>query len=402
MKKLIKTNMPLIALIIAFACCLTSHPVWSANSLEITGFARAVGGYLDTERASFKGYENAFSMSEKSLAAVQADYQFSDALSGSAQLLLHTSEERNSGVEWLYLTYSPHVDVVFNAGRLRTPFLKYSDVIDVGYAYPWISAPQQLYGSYLFSQYEGVNVRYRQSINGFALGYEAYYGQYNDDNNSTESDVSVNGLLGSVINVDYEGFQVRLASVNGSRVYADIAEIAPLIGSLTSANFNSTADQLKINGSANAYLFGLSYDSFKWYANTEWMRLTSNINVLGTISSFYISAGYYVDELLIHITYASSRQSLPEFENNVPLNVNPQLNQLHNAVQQVSRAFPTNDLDSLTLGARWDFMSNLALKAEMTLLKGKPNKTSFFDLAYNGNDFERKAVLSQIALEWVF
>lgn len=388
--------------IITFTNCVTSFFAIAEEPLEITGFARAVGGFLDTDKASFKGYEKNFSVSEKSLIAIQTDLALDTHFSASAQFLLHSADERNSGIEWLYATYTPNVNLEFNAGRLRTPFLKYSDVIDVGFAYPWISTPQQLYGSYLFSQYEGGNVRYHQRVGKVSLDYEAYYGQYKNDTASSGDDVAVNGLLGGVIEANYGGFQIRLASVKGNKVTANIAEITPLIDTLVEAGFGSIAKQFNINGSANALLFGLSYDSLSWYANTEWMRLSSNINALGTISSFYISAGYYMDEVLLHLTLASSNQSATSLQNTVPLGVSPKLDSLHLGVERLSNFFPTNDLDSLSMGARWDFRSNMALKAEVSFLKGEPNKSSFFTVSTDTTRFNRQAVLTQVALEWVF
>lgn len=396
--------MRILLFIVTFTNCVTSFFAKAEEHLEVTGFARAVGGFLDTDKASFKGYEKNFSVSEKSLIAIQTDLTLVPNFSASAQFLLHSADDRDSGVEWLYVTYSPNLDLEFNAGRLRTPFLKYSDVIDVGFAYPWISTPQQLYGSYLFSQYEGISLRYRQRIGKMSLGYEGYYGQYNDNVISMGSNaaVNVNGLLGGVIEANYDGFQIRLASVNGNKVTANITEITPLIDTLVGAGFGAVAEQFNINGSANALLFGLSYDSLSWYANTEWMRLTSNINVLGTISSFYVSAGYYMDEVLLHLTLASSNQSATRFQNTVPLDVSLELDLLHESIEQLSYFFPTNDLNSVTLGARWDFKRNMALKAEMSVLRGKANQTSFFEVKSNTSAFNREAVLTQVALEWVF
>ena len=376
----------------------------TSNDLQFSGFARLVGGYLSTDKAKYEGYENSVSFSEKSLAALQADYILNDHFSLSGQLLWHSDETRKSGIEWLYLTYQPNASWQFNLGQIRTPFLKYSDVIDVGFAYPWLNAPQQLYSSYLFSQYKGVNARYLGSFNEVAYSLEAYWGNYSDEirSSGTVFDVTVDGMYGGVVELSYRGFQFRTATIHANDTDTDLTELDPLIQGLRAAGFSDTADILDIDGGATSYLFGISYDSLNWFASAEWMSVKSDLDILSGIDSFYVSLGYYFDEVLLHATVGSSRQSLNDIKNPIPVGIAPQLDALHFAVEEVKTYFPTDDLDSLTLGARWDFRNNLALKAEVSFLKGKEGKTSFFELDVIDSDFDRRATLYQLGMEWVF
>ena len=87
------------------ACLFSLEGMGGTDKLELSGFARAVGGKLDTNLATYEGYDSGVSFSEKSLIAVQADYGFSSTLSASVQFLLHTDQDRKSGVEWLYLWF---------------------------------------------------------------------------------------------------------------------------------------------------------------------------------------------------------------------------------------------------------------------------------------------------------
>jgi hypothetical protein len=80
--------------------------------------------------------------------------------------------------------------------------------------------------------------------------------------------------------------------------------------------------------------------------------------------------------------------------------VSPELDQLYFAVEQLNSFFPTDDLDTWTLGARWDVKTNIALKAELSLLDGKEGRTSFYEV--KDNNFDRNATLYQVAVEWIF
>lgn len=392
----------IVLLIVVAATVLSSVAEARAEALEFSGFARVVAGKIDTEKATYEGYDDSISFSEKSLIAFQADYTFSSSFSASAQLLLHTDEDRESGIEWLYLTYAPSESFQINAGRLRTPFLKYSDVIDVGFAYPWINAPQQLYSSYLFSQYEGGNARLRRSFGDVVVDFEAYYGKYEDAlaSSGVNVDVAVDNMFGGVIEVNYGGLQLRTATINAPKVETTIDEIAPFLQGLRAAGFDSIAEQFDINDRAGSFLLGASYDTLSWYVSGEWMKVSSDIDVLANLESFYVSYGYYLDEVLLHLTYASSRQSLNTIDNVIPVGVSPELDQLYFAVEQLNSFFPTDDLDTWTLGARWDVKTNIALKAELSLLDGKEGRTSFYEV--KDNNFDRNATLYQVAVEWIF
>ena len=93
---------------------------------------------------------NSISIDNESLIGLQADYQIIDDLAITGQLIGHSGNKRDSGIEWLYLTYTPSNTLKFKLGKQRTPFLSYSDVIDVGYAYPWATLPQQTYPRHFF------------------------------------------------------------------------------------------------------------------------------------------------------------------------------------------------------------------------------------------------------------
>ncbi|QPG07201.1 hypothetical protein IT774_11010 [Salinimonas marina] len=374
------------------------------DDLELSGFARVVGGYLDASSVSYEGYDNSISFSEKSLVALQADYRLNTSLSVSAQLLLHSDEDRESGIEWLYLTYMPTKALQFNAGRLRTPFLKYSDVIDVGFSYPWVMAPQQLYSSYLFSQYEGVNARYRTGFNGINFDFEAYYGQYDGDlhTGGQNVDVDVDGMFGGVIELNYKGFQLRASSTNGSNVSAEIEELEPLLQALNAAGFDDIAESLDIDDKASAYLFGASYDSINGYISGEWMKVSSDTEIFADIKSYYVSGGYYIDNVLLHATYAVSSQSINIIDNTIPTGISPQLDALHNSIDQVNDFFQPGDFHSFTVGARWDFKHHMALKGEVSFLNNKDGQTSYLELQPGKEMFDRRATLYQVALEWVF
>ncbi len=373
-----------------------------APSAEISGFARFIGGYLDTDGAKYQGYDDALSASQASLIGIQTDIALTPGLSVSGQLLMHSSADRDSGVEWLYMRYSPNENWQFKAGRLRTPVLRYSDVIDVGFAYPWISAPQQLYSGYLFSHYEGASARYRTRVGQVGINLEGYYGQYKDDINASDASYSANveGLYGGIVDVMYGRLQLRFASLFAPDSDTDNAQIDPLRDAMLQAGFSRNAKVLDFKGDVDLYLMGANYETLDWFGAAEWMKINSKLEVLSTSTNYYVMVGRYFGDVQLHLTYANSRNTRKTIENEIPIGLSAQLDQLALVFDQVIGALPQDDLSTYTVGVRWDARPNVAVKLEWSHLRGDANKASYFTHIQPG--FDRQANLLQMGVEWVF
>ena len=79
-----------------------------------------------------------------------------------------------------------------------------------------------------------------------------------------------------------------------------------------------------------------------------------------------------------------------------------QLATLRSAYNSVfdSRSTSGDSLQSFGVGLRWDINPAVALKAEWTYLVGERDKRSFFTA--DRADFDRKANLFLLGLEWIF
>lgn len=130
------------------------------------------------------------------------------------------------------------------------------------------------------------------------------------------------------------------------------------------------------------------------------MKVNSEIAVLAGLNNYYVTVGTYYNDYQFAVTFAHSRQSLSVFENTIPVGIDPQLDMLANGVDALYSSLPSDDLDSVTFTSRWNYSTSLAVKAEVTLLDGKEGKTSQFEII--NDDFNRKATLYQVGVEWVF
>lgn len=135
----------------------------------------------------------------------------------------------------------------------------------------------------------------------------------------------------------------------------------------------------------------------------------SSSPAFGVISydSYYLSGGhtFYPFNLPItpHITFANiSVDEAPSLVNEIPANV-PQLAPLRSAYLGVfqSDLIGNDSLQRLSVGLRWDVNPAVALKAEWMRLRADRDKRGFFTFN-RAADFDRKANLFLLGLEWVF
>jgi hypothetical protein len=155
---------------------LLSVILTSAHAVEVSlsGFLSITGGQVinGSRNDSFNGVEcpcfisdwNHFgiynkkpSFTQESRAGFRANTKINEALSAVVQVDGRAQNGGKGSLEWAYLSYEPAQDWTVLIGRRRIPIYFYSDFMDVGFAYPWVRPPQDLYG-WEFNNFNGFTV----------------------------------------------------------------------------------------------------------------------------------------------------------------------------------------------------------------------------------------------------
>ena len=384
---------------IALLC--TSAQSSASPEFEFSGFGRIVAGYLSTDNAELDNYENSISFDEQSLIAIQTDILFNEKFSASVQLLGHSSEDRDSGVEWAYLTYSPSDKLDIRIGRQRTLFYNYSDVIDVGFAYAWITPPRGVYSNVLFPQYEGLNIKYMDLVGDFLLSGELFWGAYNNDQTALGSSFSnnINDYRGFVFNLSTGPLSVR-ASYADANINVSVDDLEPLRDILIGVGFASSAELLQINDLGRFFQIDVKYEEFDWFIEIEANRLTSKAPLVADRNGLAITAGYHYHSFLFYSSFSSLNSDEPTITSGIPVGIDPQLDLLDFGFQATVDSVIFNSGETYTVGLRYDLNQNISLKTSITHVEGAINQDSFF--INTDSSFNNRAQLYQLALEWVF
>ena len=382
-----------------------------SDRVRFSGFARLVGGYLDDGDANYQGYDNAISFGQHSLFALQTDVQLTETHSFTTQLLAHTSAARKSGVEWAYLTWRPSRSWRFKAGRLRTPFYLHSDTLDVGFSYPWIIPPQAVYTPYSPSGITGLSAAYQFNIREWGIETTAYWGRFEGAVSVLHKfpvDVKVDNLRGLILAVNRGNLRLR-ASYHRAILDIKAPALARFAGQLRGLGFRKSADSLDTKTDIDFVQAGVSYDTLDYFLKAEWTRFSHPSRSFGIPSydSYYLSGGYtfYPFNLPItpHVTFANiSVDDAPPPVNEIPAN-DPLLAELRSGYLAAFQddLIGNDSLQSLSVGLRWDVNPAVALKAEWVHLRADRDKRGFFTFD-RAADFDRRANLFLLGLEWVF
>lgn len=374
-----------------------------AIDTEYSGFARIIAGMHDDDNVRYNSYKDEVSFEQDSLAGLQVQVNVSETLSATALGIARSNSDIGSDVEWLYLRYTPIKALIIKAGQIQTPFYNKSDVLDVGYAYPWLVAPTELYNSFVFKRFQGVDVRYSFNVADANVNIEAYYGEFDDDlvANGSKVPTKVDNLNGYIGEVRFGNWQFRASYHTGDAVVSSRAELEGLAQSLNLSGFNSSADSLGTDTSGDFYQMGLSYDTSTHFVLAEAAHINTSAKLFPDISSFYLTYGYYFQNMTALLTYGKREDKLSAAVDEIPLGINGSFDALAAGYQGAYAARSEDDLTSWALGLRWDLYRNTALKAEVkNISSDKANTTSF--QADTGKVFDKELNILMMGVEWVF
>lgn len=121
-------------------------------------------------------YTPAVSFKPESKIGLQGTLAFADKFSATAQIVGRFVEGATADLEWAYLTYDASPAWTVQLGRKRLPIYYYSAIQDVGYAYPWVRVPPDIYG-WDAVNYNGFNATYRKSLGDWSLKSNLFFGE---------------------------------------------------------------------------------------------------------------------------------------------------------------------------------------------------------------------------------
>lgn len=325
------------------------------NGFFSTGYSRA------SNDAGFEGITDKTSITDQSLLALQGTFEVTDKSQAVMQLVGRGSEDWDPVIEWAYLSHRPTNDLQLRAGKMRIPFFMYSDSLEVGYAQTWARPPAAVYDPVAIQSYVGADATHTLNFDGSSLTSQVFTGFTEEEGNISE--VELRNTAGLTLTwTDY------IWTVRGIAATAEASINAARLAALAEANGLQLVDGQAVLADeerGNFYGVGLGYDNGTWQVISEFTRAEVDGKFADTDSA-YISVARRFGALTPYVVVGWIESQDNNEREGAFLAQTPS----GAVVPAVPESVLDTRRDEYSVGMRWDITSGVALKADVTHVRG--------------------------------
>jgi hypothetical protein len=393
---------------LARADAMAPRPSWTLSGFGSAGVAYSDHADADYTSSALKGkgvgHSARWSPNVDSRLGVQLSAKVNPQWSAVLQVI---SEQRLDDtyaavVEWANVAYQATPDLALRFGRIALPMFLAADYRKVGYAYTWVRAPVEVYGGIPLSNSDGVDASYRWRQGGFKNVTQAFVGR---TVLQLPGLTRIDGrhLAGLSHSIGYGAFSAR-ASVLSAELTVDVAhEFFDRLRQFGQGR--SLAEHYAVDHKrATAVSIGAAYDPGNWFAMGEIGRMRTR-SFLSDTTAVYASGGYRLGDFTPYLAYARVRADSSTTEAGLDLAgmpgpmaasgaaMNGHLNALLTTIP-VQR--------TLSAGARWDFVTDVALKVQVDCITPLDGSRGTFVRVQPGFRSGRPVRVASVVLDFVF
>lgn len=369
--------------LIPAALLLYAGSALAAGSLSIEGFGTFGIVHSTQHSADYTtepwynphgaGYSQNWSPDVDSRFGLQLDATFNPKLSAVLQVVseLRYDNTYTPSVEWANVKYAFTPDSSMRFGRIVMATFLDSDYRKIGYAYPWLRPPLEVYNMMPVDYNDGMDATFRFH---FGEATNTVKGFYGSDNLKSPASAyypriahnAARGSWGVFDTFESGSATIRLA-------YEQTTLTLDGVNSFFEQFRNFGPQGLAIYNQYNAYkvptiFWGASakYDPGKWFVMSEAGKSSLMPSFMGRQFAWYVSGGYRVKAFTPYAIYAKSKKlsatsdpglnlaAVPPFMQGYAAGLNAGLNGFLAPISS----------STVSLGMRWDFMSNVDLKLQ--------------------------------------
>jgi hypothetical protein len=371
--------------------CTTTYS--QAAELSVSGYGSIVGGraisgdgYWARMPEAAGQYGRGLELKTESRFGVQGTYEVDNNLDFIGQVIARGMNDFSPRVTWLYGSLNLSSERQFKVGRLRLPVYHFSDVMDVGVAYPWLRVPADAY-SLAVTDFDGMMLTQRRNWSFGVAKFSFYVGQ---------RDTEPNDLLTAIEKYkneqrfDVEGKFIGFGDIRTTKFYRDMrglvlensmewltVRFSYLKGRENFSYFDSisTVEKLRFgnNWTETRFLDGsFQVDFNNWLLMAEW-------NYYRTIyKSWFTSVAYTIEHWTPYVYFSGFKGAQSG---------------------QGNPSWIDDHYQSLGIGTRHDLTPRIALKVEVTRFSDIGESPVFID---RDNDGDTDATAIALSLDFSF
>lgn len=296
-----------------------------------------------------------------------------------------------ASVDWGYLKYDANNNIIIKAGRIRTPYFRNSDNLNIGYSNLMIRESVEVYGQIPFSSYNGVEVTYSGLVDKYFYTIQAGYGEEEltvpNHTLNQEANLKIDNLYTLNLTFGTAALQAR-ATYMSADITASSQSLDQLFGGLRTLGLYELVDQYEYKDKKSEYFgFGIFLDYKNILFSSEYgQRRVDSFS--RDVHGYYATLGYSFDKFIPFITYAKSKMDDITYEANT---VSPILNNLLHAQNRAQ--------SSKTIGIKYYINENIDVKFQYEYVVPKGSMGSYH---INTLQEPQKLNVFSFALDFVF
>ena len=361
------------------------------DGLRVGGFGTL--GYADDDRSDLSpnrdlsqraknGAATGASWRLDSRLGLQLEYGVNSSIDLVGQFVLRDQfkSDIESVTELLYLSLRPQIRLDLRLGRINFDAFLMSDHRNVGYAYSWVRPPAEFYAWIPIFSMDGVDAVYKFQSNDARWRIKTQVG------NSSVSLPIVNGyklnaqdMLGMSVTRQTDLWRIK-ASYSQLKIGSDVPAFAPLHQGLdfvvaasipvVSAEAAELISNLSYKNAKIKYMtLGATYDDDAWLAQAEIAHTATSAQAIPHGDVGYLSVGRRINDWIPFVLISASRP-----KNKIRTATNDW--GTFNSSLRDPAIFAVNqtriEQRSLSIGTRYDFANQMALKLQWTQSVIKP------------------------------
>jgi hypothetical protein len=409
--QLARRAVPLAAgLLLAHAAIAADDaPAWRFSGFGTLGAVHSNGREADFASSSMKasgaGHTHPWSGDVDSRLGAQLDVALGQRWSAVLQVVSEQNLDNSyrPRIEWANVKFQVTPDLAVRLGRITPTMILAADYRRIGYAYPWVRLPVEVYGTLPLPNSDGVDLTWRWSAGATRHVTQASWG-HADLPLIASARLKAQQLAGLSHTLENGALTAR-ASVLTTVLTMNLAR--PLFAGLDT--FGAGGDALVTryeldHKRATMVSLGLNYDPGTWFAIAEGGRARSN-SFLGQTTMLYAGAGYRWNTLTPYLGYARVRADVPTEEPGLPLaGLAPQMQLagagLNAGLNALLQAIPVQS--TVSAGVRWDFRRDFALKFQYDRATPHGNSRGTLINTQPGFVSGHPVQVASVALDFVF
>lgn len=414
-------------LVVACAPCGTVFAEGVDGSLfNLRGFGTLGATHSSEDQADFvgtlfqpkgAGYSEDWAFGVDSKLGVQLDARPSEKLTAVVQLVSQYGYDGTytPRVEWANVSYQVSPDFSVRVGRIVAALFTESETRLVGYTYPWVRPPAEVYGVNPLTNKDGIDFTYRfpagVAVNTLQLSYGEILGKLPGGGRGDVKDcLDIRHLLEvgvTALSFGYRTLELDLASPDIDTLFNGFEQFGNTVPG--AAGQQALANESRFRNIGSRYdiiALGVNHNPGSWLFRAEWAKANiHNPTFVSDVTSWYVTAGYRIGPFTPFVTAAEIRPDELDTPGIPTAGLPPSLAQtaaaLNGGLDAVVNAFAF-DQNSFSAGIRWDFIDNAGLKIQYTRLDTGDGSTGRLANVQPGFEPGDSANVFSMTMDFVF